>query len=186
MIKKNCCVFLGANNPRNPNHIQAISTLCEQLAKHQLKLIYGGSQNGLMGTLADTALKNGIPTTGIMSEDLLHMETVHPELNEIIYTQTIAERKLLMIEKSELFIVMPGGVGTLEELFTAWCSIKIHGQTKKIAVANIDNYYDDLENMIDLMLSNSYVEPQHRDIVYIGSDFEELFNAMLCPPDAGA
>lgn len=183
-MNKNVCIFLGATAPTNQNYIHATKLLGPLLKKYGLNLIYGGGQRGLMGVLADSALNSAVKTTGVMSEDLLNIEIIHPGIEEIIETKTINQRKEKMIELSDYFIVMPGGIGTCEELFNTWCHIKITNSTKKIGLLNIDGFYDPFLTFIDKMQEDKFIENKHRQIIFDNNEVEALFHAMLCDPNA--
>lgn len=178
-MNKNLCVYLGANTPPNTHYTDASKTLGVLLKQHHLNLIYGGAKRGLMGILADSALNAGVHTTGVMSDDLLGIEEIHPDIDTLINTKTINLRKEKMIELSEYFIMLPGGVGTCEELFNTWCHIKITGSKKKIGLLNIDGFYDPLLVLIDNMLKNTFINESHRAMIYSHTDVNSLLKLLL-------
>jgi uncharacterized protein (TIGR00730 family) len=178
-MNKTCCVYLGASTPKNANTIQATKQIGMLLAKHKVNLVYGGAARGLMGMLADGALKENVHTTGVMSDDLLDIEVIHPELNDLIYTKTINQRKEKMIELSDCFIMMPGGVGTCEEFFNTWCHIKITNSTKHIGLLNIDGFYDPLLTLIEHMERENFIQKSHRSMVHCHHEIQSLIQTLL-------
>ena len=179
MINKTCCVFLGAATPVNSNFIQAAKDIGPLFKQANLKLIYGGAQRGLMGTLADHAINAGVHTTGIMSDDLAGIETIHPKLDKLIQTTTINLRKEQMIERSDFFIALPGGVGTYEEVFSAWCHIKINNSFKKIGLLNIDGFYDPFLASIDVMEREKFITPAHKEMIICEQTPDALIKKLM-------
>ncbi len=148
MNVKSICVYLGAKFGSSTFFKDAVIQLGHQIAHSNIRLIYGGSSLGLMGLLATSVMDSGGKVTGIIPENLLALEKPLTSIDELIITKTMQERKMLMQQKAEAFIVMPGGLGTLEEAFDTWNAIKIGAFNKPIGFLNLDSYFDGLFSFI--------------------------------------
>ena len=159
---KSICVFCGSSEGTDPKIIEQASLLGQKLAAHQLTLIYGGSQLGIMGKVAKASLANGGKAIGIIPEFLKTKEIVYPDLDEIITTQNMHERKLKMQEMSDGFITLPGGFGTFEELFEiiTWSQLGLHH--KPIGLLNTNGFYDHLIAMLDEMVKRGFLNKNNR------------------------
>ncbi|GAB6093388.1 LOG family protein [Furfurilactobacillus curtus] len=138
------CVFCGSLPGSHPEYAIQAALLGAYLADHHIRLVYGGSSDGLMGTVANATIDAGGRVTGIMPRFLKKISTESNNLTDLVEVSTMDERKEKMLELSDAFIVLPGGFGTFEELGTmlSWSKIDIH--TKPIALFNIDHFYDSL------------------------------------------
>ena len=143
------------------------------LALKSIELIYGGGSTGIMGIVADSVLEHGGQVTGDMPKGLFHREKLHGGLTTIIETKDMHERKMTMFELADAFVIMPGGVGTMDEFFEilTWKEIKIH--QKRIILVNIDQYYSALINQFKSMKSFGFTNPF--DFVDVVSSVEEVF-----------
>jgi uncharacterized protein (TIGR00730 family) len=173
------CVYLGAKSGNSSKYKEAVISLGSQLAELGIDLIYGGSSLGLMGELARCTLKNGGKVTGIITESLLSIETPQDGLDNLLVVKTIAERKSMMIEKSDAFLVFPGGIGTLEEAFETLNAIKIGLINKKIGFLNIGNYFDDLFKFIHNCSSEGFVKQNHTNIPILTDNVLTLIKALF-------
>jgi uncharacterized protein (TIGR00730 family) len=159
------CVFCGSqsgNNPRFAEDARALGTL---LAQAQIQLVFGGGKIGLMGEVADAALAAGGEVIGVMPRLLVERERAHLGLTELITVESMAERKQLMADRSDAFLAMPGGLGTLDELFEmmTWNQIGLH--LKPCFVLNTDGYYNSLLEFIEKGLHDGLIYP-------LGSEFQ--------------
>ncbi|MFC3909137.1 TIGR00730 family Rossman fold protein [Legionella dresdenensis] len=145
---KSICVYLGAKCGNSTLFKDVVIQLGNQIACSDIRLVYGGSSLGLMGLLATSVMDSGGKVTGIIPESLLALEKPLTSLDELIITKSMQERKILMQQKADAFIVMPGGLGTLEEAFDTWNAIKIGVFNKSIGFLNIDGYFDGLFSFI--------------------------------------
>ncbi|MAF92912.1 MAG: TIGR00730 family Rossman fold protein [Bdellovibrionaceae bacterium] len=138
----NVCVFCGSREGEKPVFMEAARDLGKYLAENSHTLVYGGANVGLMGAVADSHLKHGGEVIGIMPEVLKHYEVAHEALTELHWVKDMHERKAMMEKKSDAFISLPGGVGTLEEFFEqfTWNQIGVH--TKPVGLYNVDSYYE--------------------------------------------
>ncbi len=143
------CVFCGSSDGSRPVYAAAARALGRILAERGLTLVYGGSNVGMMRELADAALRAGGGVIGVIPEQLVGRERAHRGVTELRIVGSMHERKALMVELSEAFIALPGGVGTLDELFEVltWAQLGLHH--KPCALLNVDGYFDDLVSLIE-------------------------------------
>ena len=133
---KSICIYCGSNPGRQEAYSRAARDLARTLVNRNLKLVYGGASVGIMGLIADTVLQLGGEAVGVIPEALVRKEVAHPNLTELHVTQSMHERKTLMADLSDGFIAMPGGIGTLEEIFEIWTWAQL-GFHKNLAACSI-------------------------------------------------
>lgn len=175
---KSICVYCGSNFNGDSNLLKAIEDLAKTMATQNITLIFGGGSVGVMGVLANEILKGGGKAIGIIPQFLMDKEVGHTGLTELIITENMHQRKQKMIDLAEGFVILPGGFGTLEELFEVltWLQLGLHG--KPIGVLNIDGFYDPLFAQMDLMVKNKFVKQINRDLVFNETDAKVLVNKM--------
>lgn len=175
---KSICVYCGSNFNGDSNLLKAIEDFAKTMATQNITLIFGGGSVGVMGVLANEILKSGGKAIGIIPQFLMDKEVGHTGLTELIITENMHQRKQKMIDLAEGFVILPGGFGTLEELFEVltWLQLGLHG--KPIGVLNIDGFYDPLFAQMDLMVKNKFVKQINRDLVFNETDAEVLVNKM--------
>ncbi len=168
-IIKNICVYCGSSLGANPVYAQAARTLGRAMAEDGIGLIYGGASVGLMGEIARSVLDAGGRVTGIRPPNLPINEIALDNVQELIYVRTLHERKMLMFERADAFVALPGGVGTLEELVEqiTWVQLGHHG--KPVVIANIQNYWAPLLTLFDQMRALNFISPA-LDITYHVAD----------------
>jgi len=156
---RNLCVYCGSGPGKQPAYMAAARTLGKALADNGIGLVYGGGSMGLMGETARAVLENGGRVTGIIPEFLTQKERMLTDVQELIVTATMHERKLTMFEKSDGFIVLPGGLGTLEELseVSTWAQLDRHN--KPIIICNIDGYWEPLLTLFSHMRDEQFIRP---------------------------
>jgi uncharacterized protein (TIGR00730 family) len=161
---KRVCVFCGANPGNNPAYAEAARAMGAAIAARGLGLVYGGGHVGLMGIVADAAMKAGAEVIGIIPEVLMQREVGHGAITELHVVATMHERKKMMADLSDGFIVMPGGVGTLEEAVEAftWTQLGIHD--KGIIFLDTEGYWQGMAQLFDHMVANGFVKPEQRPI----------------------
>lgn len=154
---RHLCVYCGSGPGRNPAYIAAARTLGEILGKNGIGLVYGGGSLGLMGEVARSTLAAGGYVTGIIPEFLVNKERMLTDVNELIVTANMHERKMTMFERSDGFVALPGGIGTLEELveICTWAQLDQHA--KPIILCNTDNYWAPLVTLIDHMRAEKFI-----------------------------
>ena len=143
------------------------------LAKNERNLIYGGASIGLMGAVADAMLDNGRDVIGVMPEVINELEVAHEGLTELIHVKDMHERKKVMYEKADCFLVLPGGYGTLDELFEAtWTQLGIHH--RPVIVVNFNGFYDALKQHLKTMYEGGFIKQNHFELVTFADDLKQL------------
>jgi uncharacterized protein (TIGR00730 family) len=158
-LQPNVCVFCGSGPGRNPAYIAGARDLGAALAMNGIGLVYGGGSNGLMGEVARSVQAHGGRVLGIIPEFLSAKERIFTEANELVVTATMHERKMTMFERSDGFIVLPGGMGTLEELaeMSTWAQLDRH--KKPIILCNIEQYWQPLLTLLEHMRQEYFIRP---------------------------
>jgi len=184
---KRVCVFCGANAGTRAEYGLAAQGLAGVLARRGLGLVYGGGNVGLMGTLADSMLQAGGEVIGVIPQHLVAKEVAHRGVTKLHIVDTMHQRKAMMNELSDAFIALPGGYGTLEELFEilTWSQLGIHG--KPSGLLNVSGYYDGLLAMLDHAVDEGFLRPPYRELVMAETDADTLVQrlASFSPVQAG-
>jgi uncharacterized protein (TIGR00730 family) len=175
---RNVCVFCGSQPGARPEYLAAARELGAQLASHDVGIVYGGGHVGLMGALADAALAAGGRVVGVIPEHLMRPEVAHQELTELIVVDTMHTRKRLMAERSDAFVVLPGGYGTLEEMFevVTWLQLKLHA--KPVGILNVENYFDQLLQFLRHAAGEAFIRPAHFDLLIVESRAQLLLERL--------
>ncbi len=174
---KALCVMLGANLGVRPEYIEAVKKLGMSLSERKIKLVYGGGRLGLMGILADTVLQNGGSITGVITNELCEKE-LHFGVTDMHVVQSMQERKKLMMQFSDGFMVLPGGIGTLEEMFEVLNAAKLGLHTKPIGLLNSVNYFDKLIEFFDYSIKEDFSKSHIRELIKISSEPDTLLALM--------
>lgn len=177
-IIKSISVFCGSSPGNNDNYFKDAYDLGVFLAENSIKLVYGGAKVGLMGAVADGALSKNGRVVGIIPDFLQNKEIAHDGLTELIIVKSMHQRKSKMDELSDGAIVLPGGFGTMDEMFEllTWGQLGLH--KKPIGILNTDGFYDDLIVCLDNMVSKNLLRQSNRDMLLVGKDIKSLFNKM--------
>lgn len=175
---RSIAVFCGSAPGNQKEFRDEAYALGGALANEGMRLVYGGGKNGLMGCVANGVLDAGGEVTGVIPEFLKKEEVVHTGLTELITTENMHQRKLIMNERSDAFITLPGGFGTLEELFEiiTWSQLGLHH--KPVGVLNCGRYYDHLFALLDHMVANGLLKPQYRNRLLESGNSMELLTMM--------
>ncbi|MDO8291075.1 MAG: TIGR00730 family Rossman fold protein [Parvibaculum sp.] len=173
---KNICVYCGANPGRQEAYSSAARDLAKALVDRNLGLVYGGASVGIMGLIADAVLQLGGRVVGVMPEALVRKEIAHKNLTELHVTQSMHERKTLMAELSDGFIAMPGGIGTLEEIFEIWTWAQLGFHAKPCGLLNVAGYFDSLTTFLDHAVAEQFVKKAHRSILLVEHEPEALLD----------
>ncbi|MBS1819179.1 MAG: TIGR00730 family Rossman fold protein [Acidobacteria bacterium] len=178
------CVFTGSGDGRRPSYRLAAGALGRTLVQRGFDLVYGGARVGLMGAIADAVLDAGGKVTGVIPESLVTREVAHTGLGDLRVVRSMHERKALMAELSDGFIAMPGGWGTLEELFEVltWAQLGLH--TKPCGLLNVDGYFDPLLAFLTHASDEQFVRREHDQWLVVAHRPEELLDrfASFRPP----
>jgi uncharacterized protein (TIGR00730 family) len=164
---RSVCVFCGSNLGAGDRYAESARALARAIAARGLRLVYGGGSIGLMGVLGEAALSAGAFVVGVTPRHLLEREVVHRGLSELRVVDTMHERKALMAELSDAFIALPGGLGTLDELFEVltWTQLGIH--RKPSALLDADGYFEKLAAFLDHAVDQRFVKAEHRAMLII-------------------
>jgi uncharacterized protein (TIGR00730 family) len=175
---KSLCVYCGSNFNGDPVLRKAIEDLAATMAAQDITLVFGGGSVGVMGVIADEILKRGGKAIGIIPQFLMDKEVGHKGLTEMIVTENMHQRKQKMADLADGFIILPGGFGTLEELFEVltWLQLGLHG--KPIGVLNVGGFYDHLFKQMDVMVEHRFLKQTNRDLVFNETDAAVLVDKM--------
>lgn len=171
-------VYCGSSTRADPRYTAPARALAETLARAGITTVYGGGNVGLMGEIADAALAAGGRVIGVIPRFMREAELAHPRLSECHEVESMHERKARMAEAADAFIALPGGYGTLDELFEALTWTQIGLQAKPCGVLNVDGYYDALLAMLDRMAADGFLRPGHRELLVSASAPEALLAAL--------
>jgi len=167
---KSICVYCGSHNGARPEYMAAARHLGQLIAERGLRLVYGGGGIGLMGVLADSVLAEDGRVIGVIPEQLAERELAHRELTQLRVVTGMHQRKALMAELSDAFIAMPGGIGTMEELFEVltWSQLGLH--VKPCGVLNILGYYEYLLGFLDHQVAEGFLKEEQRNLLQVSED----------------
>jgi uncharacterized protein (TIGR00730 family) len=156
---KTVCVYCGSGSGSNPRFVEAAIALGKIFAENQIRLVYGGGSVGLMGAVAKSVLDHGGAVTGIIPEFLRAKENALSRVQEMVVTPDMHERKRLMFERSDAFVALPGGIGTLEELVEQMTWQQLGRHTKPVLLANVDNFWEPLLSLLTHMRATEFIRP---------------------------
>ncbi len=171
----NIAVYLGANFGENPIYKEAVVELGQKIAEEGHTLVYGGSKSGLMGVLGETVLKAGGDVIGVepqfFIDEVLQLEGDY----ELIVTETMQERRAIMMEKADVFIAFPGGTGTMEEISEVICAGNLKHHEKLFGYYNVNGFYDPLIEQYTRMVHEGFVTPENAGMIHFWRDVDEIF-----------
>ncbi|MCP3750297.1 TIGR00730 family Rossman fold protein [Pseudomonas sp. SBB6] len=178
MPVRSVCVFCGASTGVNPAYREAAIALGQTIAERGLTLVYGGGAVGLMGIVADAAMAAGGEVIGIIPEALKNAEIGHTGLTRLEVVDGMHARKARMAELSDAFVALPGGLGTLEELFEVWTWGQLGYHAKPLGLLDVNGFYSKLGSFLDHVVEEGFVRPQHRAMLQLADSPAELLDAM--------
>jgi uncharacterized protein (TIGR00730 family) len=170
------CVFCGSNPGNAPAYRSLAAQLGHTLARRGIGLVYGGGQVGLMGALADATLEAGGEVIGVIPQALLDREIGHRGLTELRIVGSMHERKALMAELADGFVALPGGIGTLEELFEVWTWAQLGLHAKPCGLLDVDRFFAPLISFLDHLVATGFVSPVHRAMLVTAATPDELLS----------
>jgi uncharacterized protein (TIGR00730 family) len=179
------CVFCGASPGARPEYGQATTQLARLLAAEGIGVVYGGGGVGLMGVLADAVLAEGGEIIGVIPRALVDREIAHRDVTDMRVVGSMHERKALMAELADAFIALPGGLGTLEELFEVytWAQLGLH--RKPCALLNVEGYYDGIAGFLANAVQERFLREEHREMLMVEREPRELIERLReFEPDA--
>jgi len=168
------CVYCGARHGVQPVYTAAAQALGTAIGERGWQLVYGGGKVGLMGEVADATLAAGGRVVGVIPESLKALEVGHAGLHELHVVPTMHLRKQMMAERAQVFIALPGGIGTLEELYEAWTWRQLGYHDQPIGLLNVAGYYDDLLRFMAHSVDQGFLSPPQNSVLQVGQDPVEL------------
>jgi len=172
------CVYCGSSSGRHPEYAEQARAFGAEMAQRGIALVYGGGNVGLMGEVADAVLAGGGKVTGVIPRQLVELEVAHPRLTQMVVVETMHQRKTRMYELSDAFVALPGGFGTMDEMFEmlTWAQLGLHRYP--CAFLNVRDYYRDLHTMMTHMVDESFVRAEQRENIWFGDNIVTLFEWM--------
>lgn len=167
-------VFCGSSSGKDPRFVETTQELGKYLAEQGIEVVYGGGNVGLMGTIATTVLDNGGKVYGVIPEYLKSKEIAHPNLTELHVVSDMHERKAKMAELADAFVALPGGAGTLEEIFEVWTWAQLGHHEKPCAFYNVMGFYEPLMSMVQQMSDAGFIRSQYIDMLIDADQPQEL------------
>lgn len=173
---KQLCIFCGANTGNKPEFSQLAAQTGRDLVHRGYGLVYGAGNVGLMGIIADAVLQAGGNAVGIIPGFLKDHEVAHHGLTELIITTSMHERKAIMAQRSDAFMALPGGFGTLDELFEilTWKQLQLH--SKPVVLLNSGGFFEPLVQFIDHLVASGFLKPSNRELIFVTDQLETAFN----------
>ena len=172
------CVYCGSRPGRLPAYAEAARTLGQAIGARGWRLVYGGGRVGLMGIVADAVLAAGGEVVGVIPDSLMRREVGHPGLTELHVVPTMHLRKQMMAERADLFIALPGGIGTLEELYEVWTWRQLGYHDKPIGLLDSAGYYADLLAFMRHSVAEGFLAPEQMESLQVGSDPTALLDSL--------
>jgi len=172
------CIYCGSSSGTDPVYVERARAFGSSLAQRGITLIYGGGKVGLMGTVADAVLAGGGRVVGVIPRQLVELEVAHQGLSEIQVVDTMHQRKTRMFELADAFVALPGGFGTLDEMFEmlTWSQLGLHEYP--CAFLDVRGYFTPLRGMMDHMVGEGFVRAEQRAQIWFGDDQDQLFEWM--------
>ena len=172
------CVFCGSSSGSQPIYAEAAAAFGRQLADEEIELVWGGGNVGLMGVVADSVLAASGRTYGVIPGFMAERELAHQQTTEMVVVASMHERKAAMADRAEGFVALPGGYGTLDELFeiVTWAQLQIH--SKPVGLLNVNGFFDPLLHMVRHMREQGFIKPRHADLLQVADEPAALLAAM--------
>ena len=176
---KNISIFCGAHEGNNPKYAEEAQKVSESIAKKGINVVFGGGNVGLMKIISDTALDNGVEVLGISLKSLHALELANPRLKEIVVTDTLLDRKDEFMSRSEAFIVLPGGVGSLDELAEIMASNQLGIINKPVGILNTEGYYDHLLSWFNKAVEEGFISPANLKELLVSDSPQKLVEMVV-------
>lgn len=179
---RSVCVYCGSSNDGAPDHREGARKLGNLIATAGLAVVYGGGRVGLMGAVADGAIDAGGQVVGIIPEHLMRAEVGHGRVSELHVVASMHIRKQMMFERSDAFVVLPGGPGTLDEMFEilTWRQLGLHD--KPLVLVNLAGYWNGLLELIDSIIRQRYARPSFRNFITVVESIDDVLPAIQSAP----
>ena len=176
---KNISIFCGAHEGNNPKYAEEAKKVAESIAKKGINVVFGGGNVGLMKIISDTALDNGVEVLGISLKSLHALELANPRLKEIVVSDTLLDRKDEFMSRSDAFVVLPGGVGSLDELAEIMASNQLGIINKPVGILNTEGYYDHLLSWFNKAVEEGFISPANLKELLVSDSPEELVDIVV-------
>ena len=171
-------VYCGARSGYDPIYAQEAYALGRFLAERSITLVYGGGNVGLMKEVADGCIEHNGTVVGVIPHMLKDLELAHSKIHKLYITQSMQERKMLMAQLSDAFIALPGGFGTMEEMFEVLTLTQLNYQSKPVGILNVNGYYDMIQQWVQSSHERGFISSNHRRLLHFSSKAEELFDSL--------
>jgi hypothetical protein len=178
MTFRSVCVFCGSQAGVRPEYVASAREFAQAAAQRGLTLVFGGGHVGLMGALADAALEHRGQVIGVIPRHLMRPEVAHRRLTDLRVVESMHERKQTMAELSDAFVVLPGGYGTLEEMFEMVTWLELQLQSKPVGILNVEQFYDPLLDFLRHAASEGFIRPEHWDLLIVDHTPELLLDRL--------
>jgi uncharacterized protein (TIGR00730 family) len=172
------CVYCGSRPGVSPAYAAAAQSIGSLIGQRGWSLVYGGGNVGLMGIVADAALQAGAKAVGVIPRALMEREVGHQQLSEQHVVDNMHQRKQMMAERADAFVALPGGIGTLEELYEVWTWYQLGYHRKPIGVLNVNGYYDQLLGFMRHSVQQGFLGPEQLDVVDVDTDASVLLDRL--------
>jgi uncharacterized protein (TIGR00730 family) len=171
---KRLCVFCGSTTGKTEKYMKLASQVGEMIALHRHELVYGGGRVGLMGAVANSVMKSGGHVIGVIPKNLMSKEVAHEDVSQLYVVDSMHERKKMMYDLSDAFLVIPGGMGTLDEMFEilTWAQLSLHH--KPVYILNEFGFYDDLLAYLKKSSEEGFIKPEHLKLLTILESTEQI------------
>jgi len=176
---KSLCVFLGSSPGNHPAYMEAATALGHELARRGIACVYGGSRTGLMNRLADSVLEAGGEVVGVTVQLLKDKEEFHRGLTRLHVVPTMHERKTLMIELSDAFLALPGGIGTFDEFFEVYTLRQLGFHSKPCGLLDVNGFYGPMKLMLDTAEREGFMKQPYREAIAVSADPSELVGLLM-------
>jgi len=172
------CVYCGSRHGKDAAFADAAHQIGTEIGKRGWQLVYGGGQVGLMGIVADATLAAGGSVVGVIPRVLMEREVGHQRLQELHVVETMHERKHLMAQRAHAFVALPGGIGTLEELYEVWTWRQLGYHDKPLGLLNVNGYYDPLLSFMDHTVDQGFLAPEQMQLLETGVQVADLLDRL--------
>ena len=176
---KSICVFCGSNHGFNQVYSEKAEIFGKLLAGNNISLVYGGGNIGLMGIMADASLSYNGEVIGVITQKLIDIEVAHTSLSKMHIVETMSERKLMMEQLSDAFVMLPGGYGTLDEIFEMITLNQLNIIQKPIGILNVNGFFDPLIALIDNSIKEGFIKTEHKKLFVIEENEEVLLEKLF-------
>ncbi len=175
---KRLAVYCGSSMGANPRFAETARALGTEMAARDIGLVYGGGRLGLMGVVADAVLEGGGEVHGVIPQALVNLEVAHTGCTELHLVANMHERKALMTDLTDAFVAIPGGIGTLDELFEAWSWNALGYHAKPFAILNVDGFWDQMIGFLDNVTASGFMSPARRRQLLIADGIEDAIDQL--------